>query len=392
MSQARNLVVFAQNSQATYVSNCDKTRKSPCTKQLKIDEYDFCISQEAEKLASWLESAWPDIPLTRLRFEKSCNELELKYVNSAKTWKRLGPELQRLSQNLGLSNYVQSLEDAARKIRSECSNVVLATQRALHDTKPNSSTTWTTPQASSSLRIAYHVPCLTKDYNILEKLPRISTELSMLHGIAQPFKASQILIKQQYGQDLEDSIAAMAWDLEHPQLQTPQLALTAENLDTEIASVEQDIREKFGILVTKLQHLLRMHDAERCCDKKKLLEEQKSTGHSNWTPMDHPEWLLLEIDNNILIRPVQVEVAKAIISPHSNQNSVLQMNMGKGKTSVVMPMAALILPDKTKLCRIVVPKALLLQTAQVTQSRIGGLVGHQVRHVPFARRSLSIGM
>ena len=167
------------------------------------------------------------------------------------------------------------------------------------------------------------------------------------------------------------------------------LALTTENLDAEIAAVEQDLREKvflvqkalssqdacyfwleaghlwpcdslaaileqlrldnykhltmqlksslvqFGILVTKLQHLLRMHDAERCGDEKKLLEEQKSTGHSNWTPMDYPEWLLLEIDNNILIRPVQVEVAKAIISPHSNQNSVLQMNMGKGEDAVI---------------------------------------------------------
>jgi hypothetical protein len=87
-------------------------------------------------------------------------------------------------------------------------------------------------------------------------------------------------------------------------------------------------------LVTKLQRLLRIHDAERCRDENRLLEEQNSTGHSNWSPMDYPEWLLLEIDNNILIRPVQVEVAKAIISPGSNQNSVLQMNMGKGKQVV----------------------------------------------------------
>lgn len=47
--------------------------------------------------------------------------------------------------------------------------------------------------------------------------------------------------------------------------------------------------------------------------------------------MIYPEWLLLEIDNNILIRPLQVEVAKAIISPQSEENSVLQMNMGKGE-------------------------------------------------------------
>lgn len=212
----------------------------------------------------------------------------------------------------------------------------------------------------------------------------------MLHQIVQPFKAAENLIKQQYGQDLEDSIAAMAWDLEQPQLQTLELAmgglaLTTGSLEAEIAAVEKDLREKIilvenhlssqdacyfwleaghlwpgdslaaileqlrldnfkhlslplkkslvqlGILVTKLQQLLRMQDAERCGDKKKLLEEKNSTGHSNWTPMIYPEWLLLEIDNNILIRPLQVEVAKAIISPQSGENSVLQMNMGKGE-------------------------------------------------------------
>jgi hypothetical protein len=52
-------------------------------------------------------------------------------------------------------------------------------------------------------------------------------------------------------------------------------------------------------------------------------------------------------------------------------------------------MAALILADKTKLCRVVVPKALLLQTAQVMQSRIGGLIGRRVCHIPFSRRSPS---
>ncbi|KJK86639.1 hypothetical protein H633G_09508 [Metarhizium anisopliae BRIP 53284] len=415
MSQTTNLVVSAQDSHSTYISN-----QSRRTKPLKINDYDFYISQEAEKVASWLENAWPDIPLTRPVFEESCNELDLKYVNSTKTWATLGPELQRLSQNLSLSDYVQSVEYQARKLHSECSNATLAAQRALDDAKPNSSTTWTTPQASSSPRVAYHVPCLTKvfrnsrgatealsrgsrlpkpsgldapdrpkDYNILEKLPCISTELLMLHGIVQSFKASQNLIKQQYGQDLEDSIAAMAWDLEHPQVQTPELSLSTDDLNVEIAAVEQDLRGKLlfvqkalssqdachlwleaghlwpcdslasilellrldnykhltsqlksslvqlGILVTKLQHLLRMHDAERCHDKKKLLEEQTNTGHSNWTPTDYPEWLLLEIDNNILIRPVQVEVAKAIISPHSNQNSVLQMNMGKGEDVVI---------------------------------------------------------
>ncbi|EWY80052.1 hypothetical protein FOYG_16845 [Fusarium oxysporum NRRL 32931] len=63
------------------------------------------------------------------------------------------------------------------------------------------------------------------------------------------------------------------------------------------------------------------------------------------------------------------------------------MNMGQGKTSCITPMAVAVLADRTSLCRLVVPRPLLLQTAQVIQSRIGGLVGRVVRHVPFSRRS-----
>lgn len=45
--------------------------------------------------------------------------------------------------------------------------------------------------------------------------------------------------------------------------------------------------------------------------------------------------------------------------------------------------------NQSQIARLVVPKALLLQTAQVVQSRIGGLVGREVRHVPFSRRTPS---
>lgn len=45
--------------------------------------------------------------------------------------------------------------------------------------------------------------------------------------------------------------------------------------------------------------------------------------------------------------------------------------------------------NQNQIARLVVPKALLLQTAQVVQSRIGGLVGREVRHIPFSRRTPS---
>lgn len=52
-------------------------------------------------------------------------------------------------------------------------------------------------------------------------------------------------------------------------------------------------------------------------------------------------------------------------------------------------MSIAVLADTTQIARLVVPKALLLQSAQVVQSRIGGLVGREIRHIPFSRRTPS---
>jgi hypothetical protein len=87
----------------------------------------------------------------------------------------------------------------------------------------------------------------------------------------------------------------------------------------------------YGVLATTLQRLLRIRHAQLKGDHHKLLEEWRNTGHENWSPLEFPDWLLLEIESDLLIRREQIDVAYAIISPASRSNSVLQMNMGKGK-------------------------------------------------------------
>lgn len=52
-----------------------------------------------------------------------------------------------------------------------------------------------------------------------------------------------------------------------------------------------------------------------------------------------------------------------------------------------MPMAAAVLGDRKQLCRLIVPKALLIQSADTMQSRLGGLVGRTITHVPYSRRT-----
>ena len=139
----------------------------------------------------------------------------------------------------------------------------------------------------------------------------------------------------------------------------------------------------YGESITDLQHKLRIQGATLRNDSIQLANENQNTGQRRWQAKDHPDWLLMEIDFNVRIRPDQLEVALAMTSPSSNGSFCLQMNMGLGKSSVIVPMVVAQLADTQNLVRVVVPRPLLLQTAQLLQARLGGLVGRNVKHAPF---------
>lgn len=46
------------------------------------------------------------------------------------------------------------------------------------------------------------------------------------------------------------------------------------------------------------------------------------------------DWILVELDSDFRIRNTQVEIANAMIAPERSANSVIQLNMGEGKSSV----------------------------------------------------------
>ena len=110
-----------------------------------------------------------------------------------------------------------------------------------------------------------------------------------------------------------------------------------------------------------------------------------NVGHSNWIPHQHPESLLLEIESGILIRGVQEEIAAEMRDPSTSTNSVMQLNMGEGKSSVIVPMVATSLANTTQLVRVIVAKPQSKQMQQMLVSKLGGLVNRRVRLMPFSR-------
>ncbi|QSZ28812.1 hypothetical protein DSL72_003317 [Monilinia vaccinii-corymbosi] len=144
---------------------------------------------------------------------------------------------------------------------------------------------------------------------------------------------------------------------------------------------------EYAVHITTLQRFLRLEEAFNKGDEQRLVEEQTNIGHENWDPMKETDWLLLELEANVLIRPQQVEVARATICPASKSNSVLQLNMGQGKTSIIIPMVAAKLADAERLFRVIVPKSLLQQTGQLLQGRLGSILGRSLLHIPISRKS-----
>ena len=68
----------------------------------------------------------------------------------------------------------------------------------------------------------------------------------------------------------------------------------------------------------------------------------------------------------------------------------MQLNMGEGKSSVIVPISVAKLADGDQLVRVVVPKALASQMFQILVERLSGLTNRQIYYLPFSR-SLPLG-
>jgi len=86
-----------------------------------------------------------------------------------------------------------------------------------------------------------------------------------------------------------------------------------------------------------------------------------------------------------MARPVQVAIAREMISPSSNRNISLQLNMGEGKSSVIVPLVASTLANGSNLVRVVTPRPLSNQMFQLLVGRLSGLAHRPIFYVPISR-------
>ena len=95
-------------------------------------------------------------------------------------------------------------------------------------------------------------------------------------------------------------------------------------------------------------HLERMCALAARNDVQELERELNEIGRE-WSVWDHPAWLIFEVEQQLKIRRLQYLTAKHLIE---NPGSVTQLNMGEGKTRVILPMLQLHLARPGTLIRL----------------------------------------
>lgn len=161
-------------------------------------------------------------------------------------------------------------------------------------------------------------------------------------------------------------------------------------------------REWKQILVQYCYALRRLQRAERLInsfqhrhhDAWEFAREFGNWGHEEWESLadtaddNGPESLLLEVESGLLIRDVQHEIADEMRDPRAaskKKNAVMQLNMGEGKSSVIVPLVAASLADGERLVRVVVAKPQAQQMFSMLMSKLGGLLNRRVYRLPVSR-------
>nr|POE84323.1 hypothetical protein CFP56_76392 [Quercus suber] len=142
---------------------------------------------------------------------------------------------------------------------------------------------------------------------------------------------------------------------------------------------------QYALALTEVQRLERLSKVVSSGSKVDLVNELRNTGHTNWNPHKYPDSLLLEVESGVLIREVQEQIAGHMRDPEYRSNTVLQLNMGEGKSSLIVPIVAAALADSSKLVRVIVAKPQSKQMAQMMIAKLGGLLGRRVYYMPFSR-------
>ena len=102
---------------------------------------------------------------------------------------------------------------------------------------------------------------------------------------------------------------------------------------------------KLCVLEDKLERMLNLAEAGNSQELERELQEVDRT----WNVKKHPQWLVFEVEQRLQIRRLQHATADYLMS---NPGAITQLNMGEGKTRVILPMIILEVATPERLVRL----------------------------------------
>ena len=143
---------------------------------------------------------------------------------------------------------------------------------------------------------------------------------------------------------------------------------------------------QFCVLENKMQRLYALNKDSNETNTFKFVKELRSV--RVWPVKKHPEWLVFEAVALLQIRPLQYSVAMTIIDgiDSTGVSPIMQLNMGEGKTRVILPMLILYWLRSDKLLRINFLAALINEAFTYLHQQLSTtLFGCKLHTLPFSR-------
>ena len=146
--------------------------------------------------------------------------------------------------------------------------------------------------------------------------------------------------------------------------------------------------QQLCVLEDKLQRCLlccpgtHVGDADACHDRSALRLAEDLANHSGalWNCAEHPEWLAWQVLERLEIRERQIAVALKLLDNNRAMKgnadilgAILQLNMGEGKTRVILPMLALELCGKGEVVRLNFLSQLLPEAVEYLHACLTGV-------------------
>eukprot|EP01051_Picozoa_sp_SAG22_P001908 SAG22_NODE_79_length_21845_cov_17.798538_10_plen_1328_part_00 len=122
-------------------------------------------------------------------------------------------------------------------------------------------------------------------------------------------------------------------------------------------------------------------DSQYLADQYRLVQELQQK--REWDPNKYPQWLVFEVEGQLQIRPKQYAIARCLIE---NPGAIAQLNMGEGKTRVILPMLMLLWADSKRLVRIHILSQLLHEAFEYMHRHLcASSLGRKLFMLPFQR-------